>query len=203
MNTTAPNHRRTITRLSLAAAGMFGFAFALVPLYDLICDLTGLGGRTSSEVYQYDPAAVTPDRSRIVTVTFLTNANANMPWAFEPLTRSVKVFPGELKEVMFRVHNPTNKTMVAQAIPSLLPISVVDQFHKTECFCFRSQELKPGETLDMPMRFVLDRELPKQIQSIQLAYTLFDITSSANSTTVRTAQLPANSNVLQRSKMNG
>jgi len=130
------------------AIGMFGFGWALIPLYGLICDLTGLGGDTGG-AYQYDPASTQRDASRLVKVNFLTNTNAGMPWEFWAETTGVRVHPGELKEVKFYVRNTTDRRMVAQAIPSLVPISATDYFHKTECFCFRSQMLDPGEVLEI------------------------------------------------------
>ena len=171
--------QKTVLRHVAMVIGMFGFGFAMVPLYDLLCEVTGLGGRTSALAYSYDAATVKPDTSRLIQVNLLTNNNAGMPWTFEAKTTSLRVHPGELREVMFRVHNPTNRTIVGQAIPSLIPIRAVDQFHKTECFCFRQQTLKPGESLDMPMRFVVDPSLPKDVKSISLSYTLFDATEFA------------------------
>lgn len=171
--------RKTILRHVAMVFGMFGFAFAMVPLYDLLCEVTGLGGRTSAMAYSFDPASVKPDSSRLIQVNLLTNTNAGMPWTFEAKTTSLRVHPGEIREVMFRVHNPTDRTIVGQALPSLIPIRAADQFHKTECFCFRQQTLKPGESLDMPMRFVIDPSLPKDVKSISLSYTLFDATEFA------------------------
>ena len=172
--------RGTVLRHLALVLGMFGFAFAMVPLYGFICDLTGLGGRTSSVAYSFDPATTRPDTSRLISVNFITNTNAGMPWSFEALTRSVRVHPGEPTQVLFRVHNKSSRTIVGQAIPSLIPIRVTDQFHKTECFCFRQQTLGPGESLDMPMRFVLDPALPRDVQSIALSYTLFDASKFAD-----------------------
>lgn len=173
------NMQKTILRHVALVLGMFAFAFAMVPMYDLLCEVTGLGGKTSAQAYSFDAARTKPDTSRLVQVNFLTNTNADMPWTFEAKTSTVRVHPGELKEVMFRVHNPTNRTIVGQAIPSLIPIRAADQFHKTECFCFRQQTLKPGESLDMPMRFVIDPSLPKDMNTISLSYTLFDATKFA------------------------
>lgn len=171
--------KRTVLRHVGLVVGMFAFAFAMVPLYDLLCEVTGLGGRTSALAYTFDPATVKPDTTRLITVNFVTNTNDGMPWSFEAKTARVRVHPGEMKEVLFRVHNPTDRTIVGQAIPSLIPTRVVDQFHKTECFCFRQQTLKPGESLDMPMRFVIDPSIPKDVQAISLAYTMFDATKFA------------------------
>ncbi len=167
--------RQTVKRLCLMVVGMCIFVAALVPLYDLFCDITGLNGKTGGP-YVFDEAASAPDRTRLVKVNFLTNTNQGMSWDFWPQKGAVKVHPGEPKTVSFYVKNTTNRTMVAQAIPSLVPITATDFFHKTECFCFEQQLLQPGEELEMPMRFIVDRGLPKNVQSINLSYALFDIT---------------------------
>ena len=174
-----PNMRRTVLRHVAMVIGMFGFAFAMIPIYTLMCEVTGLGGRTSALAYSFDPATMKSDTTRLVRVNFLTNTNDGMPWTFEALTPMVKVHPGEPTQVLFRVHNPTNRTIVGQAIPSLIPTRAVDQFHKTECFCFRQQTLKAGESLDMPMRFIIDPAIPKDMNTLSLSYTLFDATKFA------------------------
>jgi cytochrome c oxidase assembly protein subunit 11 len=169
--------RRTVMRSSLLVLGMAGFAYALVPLYDLLCEVTGLGGKTGGP-YVYDAATVQPDKSRLIKVNFITNTNQGMSWEFWPEKGGVRVHPGELKEVSFHVKNTTDKVMVGQAIPSLVPVSAAQYFHKTECFCFNQQVLQPGEEMAMPMRFIVGRELPANVQSINLSYALFDVTES-------------------------
>ena len=171
-------HGRTALKLCLIVVGMFGFGFALVPLYDVLCDLTGLGGRTGGE-YTYDPASMQRDTSRLVKVNFITNTNGGMPWEFWSESGGVRVHPGELKEVKFYVTNTTDRRMVGQAVPSVVPPKAAEYFHKTECFCFNSQVLEPGETMEMPMRFIVGPELPRNVQSISLSYALFDITEFA------------------------
>lgn len=171
-------HGRLALKLVGLVVGMFGFGFALVPLYDVLCDLTGLGGRTGGQ-YEYDPAAMSRDASRLVKVNFITNTNGGMPWDFWSESGGVRVHPGDLKEVKFFVTNPTDRRMVGQAVPSVVPPQAADFFHKTECFCFNSQVLEPGETMEMPMRFIVDPELPQNVQSISLSYALFDITEFA------------------------
>ena len=124
----------------------------------------------------FDEASAEPDRTRLIKVNFLTNTNEGMPWEFWSGQGAVRVHPGEAKTVSFYVKNTTNRPMVAQAIPSLVPISATEFFHKTECFCFEQQLLQPGEEVEMPMRFIVGRELPKNVGSINLSYALFDIT---------------------------
>jgi cytochrome c oxidase assembly protein subunit 11 len=177
-NAVRPSPGKTVAKLCLIVVGMFGFGFALVPLYDVLCDLTGLGGRTGGQ-YTYDPASMQRDGSRLIKVNFITNTNAGMPWKFWSEAGAVRVHPGELKEVNFYVTNTTNRRMVGQAIPSVVPFKAAAYFHKTECFCFNSQVLEPGETMEMPMRFIVGTDLPKNVESISLSYALFDISETA------------------------
>lgn len=171
------NVQRTIRQSVLIVLGMCCFVVALIPLYDLFCEVTGLNGKTGGP-YTYDPANTRPDTTRLVKVNFLTNTNAGLSWKFWPELGGVRVHPGELKEVNFFVKNTADRVMMAQAIPSLVPVAATQYFHKTECFCFNQQVLQPGEELAMPMRFVVDRDLPKNVQSINLSYALFDITEA-------------------------
>ena len=177
-NTAHGPHGKTALKLCLVVAGMFCFGFALVPLYDLLCDLTGIGGRTGGQ-YTYDAASASRDTSRLVRINFVTNTNGGMPWKFWSESGGVRVHPGDLKEVKFYVQNTTDRRMVGQAVPSVVPPRAAEFFHKTECFCFESQVLEPGETMEMPMRFVVDTRLPKNVPSISLSYALFDITELA------------------------
>jgi len=169
--------RRTIRQTVLIVLGMCLFVVALVPLYDLFCEITGLNGKPGGP-YSFDPATSQPDTSRLIKVNFITNTNAGMSWAFWSEKGGIRVHPGELKEVNFFIKNTTDKVMMGQAIPSLVPVSATQYFHKTECFCFNQQILQPGEEMAMPMRFIVDRDLPKNVQSINLSYALFDITDA-------------------------
>ena len=169
--------RRTVKQACFILVGMCLFVVALVPLYDLFCEITGLGGKTGDQ-YTYDPATTQPDTSRLVKVNFITNTNEGMVWDFWPEKGGVRVHPGEVREVIFYARNPTGRPMVGQAIPSLVPVAAAQYFHKTECFCFNQQILQPGEEVAMPMRFIVDRDLPKNVQSINLSYALFDITDA-------------------------
>ncbi len=184
MDTANLNNRkannRTVRNLVFIVVGMFAFGWALVPLYDLFCEVTGLGGKTGG-AYTYDPAEVKADTSRLVKVNFITNTNDGMPWQFWSGKGGMRVHPGELHEAKFYVKNTTDKRMVGQAVPSVVPASAADYFHKTQCFCFDAQVLDPGEELEMPMRFVVDVELPVNVQTISLSYTLFDVTDFAAS----------------------
>ena len=168
------NPTRTIRQLLLTVVAMFGFGFAMVPLYDIVCEVTGLNGKTAGQYVADGSELVREDR--IVTIQFLANNNANMPWEFRPRVRTMQVHPGKLSTAEFYVRNVTDKTMVAQAVPSVSPFRAAEYLHKTECFCFEQQQLAGGESLDMPLRFIVDRDVRAEIETLTLAYTLFDIT---------------------------
>jgi cytochrome c oxidase assembly protein subunit 11 len=169
---------RLVPKLLVLVVGMFGFGFALVPIYSVFCKVTGLGGKTGG-VYAYDASAVQPDPSRYVEVSFITDDSAGMPWEFRAETSLVRVHPGELTEVKFYARNPTDHVMVGQAIPSVVPLPAAAHFHKTECFCFSRQVLQPGQEIEMPMRFFLAPELPRSVDSISLSYSMYDVTALA------------------------
>jgi cytochrome c oxidase assembly protein subunit 11 len=166
--------RKTVLRMVLVVGGMFCFGFALVPLYDVFCRVTGLNGKTSGEAYQ--PVDVKIDTSRTVRVQFVATNNDGMSWKFGPRDTELVVHPGEPKSTMYFAMNPEQRQMVAQAIPSISPARAAEYFHKTECFCFNQQTLEPGQQIDMPMRFIVDQDLPKDVHTITLTYTLFDVT---------------------------
>ena len=169
----ALDNRRLVVRLLLVAAGMFAFGFALVPIYDVMCQAFGINGKTAG-AYQ---GSQTVDEARQVRVQFLATNAADMVWEFQPLADEVAVHPGAVSEMRFVAFNPTDKPMTAQAIPSVAPSKAAAFFHKTECFCFTQQVLQPGERIEMPVRFIVDRDLPADVRHLTLAYTLFDITA--------------------------
>jgi|TARA_Y100000991_G_scaffold176629_1_gene138735 cytochrome c oxidase assembly protein subunit 11 len=187
-DTQQSNINKTVGRLCLMVLGMVGFVIALVPLYDLFCEITGLNGKTGGP-YTFDEAKAAPDTSRLIRVNFLTNTNEGMVWKFWPEKGAVRVNPGAANTVSFFVKNTTDKVMVGQAIPSVVPGSAAEFFHKTECFCFEQQVLQPGEEMEMPMRFIVGHELPKNISSINLSYALFDVTDSVTVAQVNPASI--------------
>ncbi len=187
-DTQQSNINKTVGRLCLMVLGMVGFVIALVPLYDLFCEITGLNGKTGGP-YTFDEAKAAPDTSRLIRVNFLTNTNEGMVWKFWPEKGAVRVNPGAANTVSFFVKNTTDKVMVGQAIPSVVPGSAAEFFHKTECFCFEQQVLQPGEEMEMPMRFIVGHELPKNISSINLSYALFDVTDSVKVAQVNPASI--------------
>ncbi len=167
-------NRQLVIRLLFAVVGMFGFGFALVPLYDVFCEVTGLNGKTARQAYQAVDVEV--DRTRSITVQFIATNNDQMNWAFAPVTNRLTVHPGEAVTTHFLAHNPNTVAMIGQAIPSVSPGRAAEYFHKTECFCFNQQPLAAGEKADMGLQFIVDQDLPKDIRTITLSYTLFDVT---------------------------
>lgn len=166
--------RRLVVRLLLVVVAMFGFGFALVPLYEVACRALGINGKTAAGAWQ---GAQTVDAAREVRVQFLATNAAGMIWEFAPLRGEVRVHPGASQQVLFVARNPSDRPMTAQAVPSVVPARAAAWFHKTECFCFTQQVLQPGERIEMPLRFVVDRDLPADIRQLTLAYTLFDVTA--------------------------
>lgn len=174
MNAQAKN-KRTVVRLATAALAMFGFGFALVPLYEVFCDITGLNGKNFNEGAVQIEAV---DKTRTVKVQFVTANPGMMPWEFRPTEQSIRVFPGEDKVTAFYAANPTPEFMVAQAVPSVTPSEAAPYLHKVNCFCFDRQPLEAGANTEMPLVFVVDPELPEHISTITLSYALFDLTDS-------------------------
>jgi cytochrome c oxidase assembly protein subunit 11 len=179
------DHTKTVNKILLLVAGMFCFAFALVPLYDVFCKVTGLNGKTSNEAAVYTATDI--DETRTITVDFITRTNSGMPWEFTAQTRKIDVHPGQMNEVAFYVRNPTNRDIIGQTVPSVSPGTAALYLNKTECFCFQHQPLKAGEEALMPMVFYVDPQLPKDITFFTLQYTLYDITRTVDKETVDVA----------------
>jgi cytochrome c oxidase assembly protein subunit 11 len=173
----ANTNNTLVLKLIGIVVGMFGFGFALVPLYDVFCEITGINGKTENQAAVYQ--AVEVDTSRWVTIEFLTRTNSGMPWEFEARTKKVRVNPGELNTVDFYVRNPAQRDIVGQAIPSVSPGTAALYINKTECFCFNNQPLAAGEEAVMPMQFYVDPQLPEDITFFTLQYTLYDVTEAA------------------------
>ncbi len=174
---------KMVIKLIVIVIGMFGFGFALVPLYDVFCDVTGINGKTENSAAVYKSVDI--DTSREVTVEFITRTNSGMPWEFRAETKRVKVHPGELNTVSFYVRNPASSNIIAQAIPSVSPGTAALYLNKTECFCFNQQPLDAGSEAYMPMQFYVDPQLPKDITYFTLQYTLYDVTARASDLTTK------------------
>lgn len=160
-------------RLSAATLGMFGFGFALVPMYNALCELTGFNGR-SSGMNIVANVSEQVDESRTVTVEFVTTVNGGAPWKFASETQRLEVHPGKLYTVNFTARNPRAESVVAQAVPSVAPWNAAKYLKKTECFCFRQQSFAAGEEKLMPVRFMLEPGLPAEVDTVTLSYTFFD-----------------------------
>lgn len=169
---------KMVSKLAVVAVGMFAFGYALVPLYKAICEFTSinilaLGDQQVPGATSRAAANTQIDLSRTVTVEF--DANARGPWDFKPAQRSVQVHPGELATVMYEFQNIQNRRMAAQAIPSYAPRNAMPHFNKIECFCFNQYILEPGEKKQWPVAFVIDPKLPKDVTTITLSYTFFEV----------------------------
>ena len=172
------NLRAANRRLALKLAGvtlaMFAFGYALSPMYDVMCRALGLNGKTGrTDAQTVDAQPV--DMARTVTVEFTGLATSGLPWEFKPLTKKLELHPGETREVKYLVRNLAREEITGQAIPSVTPGESAPHFKKIECFCFTRQTLKPGETREMPVRFVVDAGLDKDVQTITLSYSFFNI----------------------------
>jgi cytochrome c oxidase assembly protein subunit 11 len=170
---------RSLVRVAVVAVAMFGFGYLLVPLYDVFCEITGLNGKTGRIDEAEIAARYEPDMARTVTVQFVASNNLGMPWEFAPAVASMQVHPGKVYAASFTAYNPTTRNMVGQAVPSVAPGKASRYFNKTECFCFDQQPLAAGETKDMPLRFIVDPNLPGDVTTLTLAYTVFDVTQVA------------------------
>ncbi|RID98191.1 cytochrome c oxidase assembly protein [Simplicispira hankyongi] len=174
---------RMVGKLAVVALGMFGFGYGLIPVYKHICEVTGINilALSESQVPGNAPSgrdARVPnntqiDKSRTITVEF--DANAHGPWSFHPAKRSLEVHPGELTTVMYEFQNTQNRRMSAQAIPSYAPRQAAPFFNKVECFCFNQYTLDPGEKKQWPVAFVIDPRLSKDVKTITLSYTFFEV----------------------------
>lgn len=165
-------NRRLTLKLLGFALGSFAFGFALVPLYDVLCKVTGFGSQ--KDLTRAALVAEQPDLERTITVDFLTAVPSAGSWEFRPEVRSMQVHPGKLYETRFIAHNLTGRDTVAQAVPNVAPSKVAAYFRKTECFCFTPQRFAVGEQRAMPVRFIVDPTLPAYVDQITLAYTFYD-----------------------------
>tara|TARA_B100001105_G_scaffold73902_1_gene58254 strand:+ start:285 stop:878 length:594 start_codon:yes stop_codon:yes gene_type:complete len=167
--------KKTIKLLSTVALGMFIFSFALVPLYNVFCEVTGLNGKI--ELKATTEKGLENQDGRDISIQFISHNNEEMPWIFKPSEEKIKIKTGKYHTATFYVRNPTSKGMVAQAIPSVAPSNAASHLKKLECFCFEQQELAPGEEALLPVKLIFDNDLPKSIKNVVLSYTIFDVTN--------------------------
>ena len=174
---------RMVGKLTVVAAGMFAFGYVLIPIYKHICEMTGINilslserqvpGNGSARSQVSVPKNSQIDRTRTITVEF--DANVRGPWDFKPAQRSIEVHPGELNSVMYEFRNVQNRRMAAQAIPSYAPAQAAPYFNKLECFCFSQYTLEAGEKKEWPVAFVIDPKISKDVKTITLSYTFFEV----------------------------
>lgn len=165
----------TVGKLAAVVVAMFAFVFVvMVPLYNTFCEVFGINGKYTGGDYEAVAAAI--DEDRTIKVQFVANNAEGMPWEFQPVVTTIHVHPGAINDVIYRARNVTDHDMVAQAVPSFVPARAAQYFHKTECFCFQRQPLDAGAEADLPMQFIVDQELPPDIKTISVSYTIFDIT---------------------------
>lgn len=188
---TAPaSHNRLIGRLLLMVAGAFAFAFALVPLYNVLCEATGFNGKTAGPgvgsgvirdgfgiggLQTRTAPASRVDTGRTVRVEFTGTVMPGLPWDMRPLTVSLDIHPGELQQVSYLVRNTSDRPITGQAVPSVTPGQAAQHFEKIECFCFSQQTLGPGEAREMPLAFIVKPEVDRSISHITLSYAFFSI----------------------------
>jgi len=185
---------KMVGKLGVIALGMFAFGYALVPLYRAICEATGInilavGERQSAGLASSLPGNTQVDKTRTITVEFDTNVRG--PWDFRPLVRTMQVHPGELATVMYEFQNIQNREMSAQAIPSYAPRQSGRHFNKLECFCFTQYTLEPGEIKEWPVAFVIDPRLPRDVTTITLSYTFFEVGGRTPAAPSAAAPLPS------------
>jgi cytochrome c oxidase assembly protein subunit 11 len=172
----AADNRQMVVKLLVVTLLMFGFGYALVPIYQAVCSALGINVLSLSELQSGErpgPSSGQVDLGRTITVEF--DANARGPWDFKPAQASIDVHPGQVATVMYEFRNRQDRTMVAQAIPSYAPTVAMSHFTKLECFCFSEHVLKPGESKQWPVVFVVDSKLPKDVRTITLSYTFFEV----------------------------
>ena len=171
----SPNNLVTLRKLLIVACAMFGFGFALVPFYKKICEVTGVNNVLKADVVTNSQV----DTARFLTVEFDANLRNDLPWTFTPLEKSVRFHPGELMQVTFEIRNNSNRPVTGQAIPSYGPQLAGRYFKKLECFCFTQQTLAPGEVRRLPVVFVIDKGLPRDVNTVTLSYTFFEVEGTA------------------------
>ncbi|AWG86003.1 cytochrome c oxidase assembly protein [Vibrio parahaemolyticus] len=168
------SHKKLTIKLVLATFAMFGFGFALVPLYDVMCDALGINGKTS-DVAAIQPTGMQPDLSRTIRVEFMAHVNPDMPWEFKPKVISMNVHPGEVVQTEYLAFNESEQRLVGQAVPSVSPGNGAAYFNKIECFCFTQQPLDGKQHAQMPLIFYIEPDLPDSIHTLTLSYTLYKL----------------------------
>ena len=174
MNTaekTKKANARTMRKLFIVAVAMFGFGYALVPLYDVFCELTGINGKTKRGTIQQ---VAKVDTDRWITVEFTAHTNSSLPWEFRPMQSKMRVHPGQIVIAKYFARNTSAQMTTGRAVPSVSPSKAARYFKKIECFCFSEQQLKAGEQKEMPVQFYVDTKVPEEVDRITLSYAFFN-----------------------------
>jgi cytochrome c oxidase assembly protein subunit 11 len=170
-------NRKLTAKLLLATAAMFGFGYALVPLYDVMCDVLGINGKTS-EIAAKAPDGQLPDYGRSIDVEFMAHIPNGMQWKLEPMQQRITVHPGQVVRTAYKATNLSGQNMTGQAVPSVAPGQAASYFNKIECFCFTRQPLQAGESAELGLIFFVERTIPDTVHTLTLSYTLYDVTES-------------------------
>ena len=171
-------NKRTAIVVLLIALAMFGFGFAMVPLYNTLCKVLGIDETSLREADTFNSDTLFVDKSRVINMEFTAHNHGNIRWHFQPVAHKLRVYPGEVKQITYFAKNNEGRTMTVQAIPSITPAFAAKYFKKVACFCFEKQTLEKGRSKDLPLLFYIDPKLPKDIKTISLSYTLFDVTKT-------------------------
>ncbi len=175
MDNQQQSNRRLSGKLFVAALVMFGFGFALVPLYDVMCDVLGINGKTNSSA-ALQPQGLVVDETRVIHVEFIAHLNQGIPWTFIPKQSTIAVHPGQVIQTAYTAVNLSEQRMIGQAVPSVSPGLAARYFNKIECFCFNQQGLNAHQSAELPLIFYIEPNIPESITTLTLSYTLFDIT---------------------------
>ncbi len=179
-------NRQLIAKLLIGTVLMFGFGFALVPLYDVMCKTLGINGKTN-DVAAVQPTTMKIDQSRTIRVQFMAHVNNGMPWKFAPKVSHMDVHPGQIIQTAFLANNFSSDALVGQAVPSVSPGQGATYFNKIECFCFHQQPLSAQADAEMPLIFYIEPDIPDSIHTLTLSYTLYNITDKAEPQLVKTS----------------
>lgn len=166
-------------KLLVVAVAMFGFGYALVPLYDVFCEITGINGKTKRGTVQQ---AAKVDTSRWITVEFTGHSDPDLAWEFRPLQSKMRVHPGQVVIAKYFARNTSSETSTGRAVPSVSPSRAAGHFRKIECFCFTEQQLKAGEQKEMPVQFYVDTNVPEEVDTITLSYAFFKVSKAKSAT---------------------
>ncbi|MCK6264010.1 cytochrome c oxidase assembly protein [Vibrio sp. ZSDE26] len=195
-------HKKLTLKLLAATVAMFGFGFALVPIYDIMCDALGINGKTNT-VSAVQPQGMVPDTSRTVRVEFMAHINKGMPWKFTPEKRVMDVHPGQVIQTTYIASNESDTALIGQAVPSVSPGLGASYFNKIECFCFNQQPLDGNAQAEMPLIFYIEPDIPESIHTLTLSYSLYNITEEgkgANELDGEDLAMQANESSIARSK---